>query len=510
VAQAFLSVPEEIHPIDEHSPALDRQAVRDILQRERKATMPRLALSALLATVLASSSFADTVNWPQFRGPHSDGLAEGDKLPDRWSTTENVVWKTDIPGWGWSSPVIWGDKIFVTSAVSAKDLPTPTIGGYPGGNTKPADIHRFMVYCLDWDTGKIAWEREAHKGAPPQARHPRNAYASETPITDGERVYACFGNIGLFCYDMKGTQLWEQRWGSFRMRGGWGTGTSPVLYKDRIYLVNDNEEKSFMVALDKRTGKQIWRVEREEKSNWATPYIWENDKRTELVTIGTGKVRSYDLDGKVLWELKGTSGLVSLMPVAKHGLLYVGAGYHIGPLYAIRPGASGDITLKPDDQKNEWIAWHQPKGAGIHPSFLISGDRIYSVFDAGFITCSDAKTGKVHYNRQRLEVGVGRFYASPWAYNGKIFLLNEDGTTFVIHDGPEFKLLGKYTLDDPAWATPATARGSLLIRTYSKLYRLEDKKGRKLGLVQGQVTASSELAWFRRAPLRVTPGSSHL
>jgi outer membrane protein assembly factor BamB len=288
-------------------------------------------------------------------------------------------------------------------------------------------------------------------------------------------VYAPFGNIGLFVYDMKGNKLWEEKWGSFRMRGGWGTGSSPVLHKDRLYVVNDNEEKSFMVALDKKTGKQVWRVDRQEKSNWATPYIWENEKRTELVTLGTGKVRSYDLDGKVLWELSGTSGLVSLMPVAKHGLVYVGAGYHIGPLYAVKPGASGDITLKPGDTKSDWVAWHQPKGAGIHPSFLISGDRLYSLFDAGFLTCYDAKTGKVIYERQRLNTGGGRFYASPWAYNGKLFLLNEDGTTYVLEDGADFQLLHKCSLEDNCWATPAIARGSLFIRTYSKLYRLQSR-----------------------------------
>ena len=428
--------------------------------------------TSLAVSIFASLACADTENWPQYRGARSDGIAEGRTLPERWSTTENVVWKTDIPGWGWSSPVVWGDKIFVTSAVSETPLKTPTIGGYPGGQIKPGDVHRFVLYCLDVDKGKILWEREVHKGAPPQPRHPRNSYASETPITDGERVYAYFGNIGLFCFDMNGVKQWEEKWGSFRMRGGWGTGTSPVLYKGRLYVVNDNEDKSFLVALDARTGKEVWRVERQEKSNWATPYIWENEKRTELVTIGTAKIRSYDLDGKVLWELAGTSGLVSLMPVAKHGLLYVGAGYHIGPLYAVRPGASGDISVKAG-VANEWIAWHQPKGAGIHPSFLISDDRLYSVFDAGFLSCYDAKTGKALYDRQRLDVGVGRFYASPWSYHGKIFLLNETGTTFVIEDGPQFKVLDTCVLEDPCWATPALARGSLFLRTYSKLYRLQ-------------------------------------
>ena len=438
--------------------------------------MQRFFPTVITLLTLTSVAGADTENWPQFRGALSDGLAEGATLPSRWSTTENVVWRVDVPGWGWSSPVIWGDKIFLTSAVVDPPLPTPKVGGYPGGNIKPGDVNRWMVFCLDRETGKLLWEREVHKGVPPQPRHPRNSYASDTPVTDGERVYAYFGNIGLFAFDMEGKPLWEQKWGSFRMRDSWGTGIAPVLHQDRLFLINDNEQKSFLVALDKLTGKEIWRVERAERSNWSTPYIWINEKRTELVTIGTNRARSYDLDGKLLWELSPTSGLVSLMPVAKHGLLYLGAGYHYGPLYAIRPGGSGDISLKDEEKNNEWIAWHEPKGAGIHPSFLISGERLFVVFDAGFVACHDAKTGKAVFSRQRIDTGGGRFYASPWSYNGKVFLLNEDGKTYVLVDGPNYKLLHTCALEEPAWATPAIAHGSLFVRTYSKLYRIEEAR----------------------------------
>jgi outer membrane protein assembly factor BamB len=440
-----------------------------------RTTIRQLACAGLFFLVVAPVVSADTNNWPQFRGAQSDGLGTGDTLPEKWSSTENVVWKADLPGWGWSSPVIWGERIFVTAAVGEHQRQKLVIGGYPGGHVQPTDVHRWMIYCLDFDTGKILWARETHKGAPPQPRHPKNSYASETPITDGERVYAYFANIGLFCCDMNGKPLWEKRWDHYPMRGGWGTGTSPVLYRDRIYILNDNEKESFLVALDRTTGKQLWRVERKEKSNWSTPYVWENEQRTELVTIGTGKVRSYDLEGKVLWELTGTSGLVSLMPLARHGLLYLGAGYHYGPLYAIRPGASGDISLKPGESSNKWIAWSQQRGSGIHPGYLIRGERLYVLFDAGLLTCFNAKTGTTIFPRQRLNTGGGRFYASPWAYNGKIFLLNEDGTTWVVEDSPTFKVVRKNKLDDLAWATPAIARGSLFLRTYSGLYRLQNR-----------------------------------
>jgi outer membrane protein assembly factor BamB len=441
--------------------------------------MKRPSCAALLVAVLVQVAAAQTVNWPQYRGANSDGTGEGETLPESWSTTENVVWKADIPGWGWSSPIVWGERIFVTSAVGENEREKLVIGGYPGGRTKPTDVHRWMTYCLDFDSGKILWEREAHRGVPPEERHPKNSYANPSPVTDGEHVYAMFDNIGLFCYDLDGNELWQQRWGSFPIRGGWGPGGSPVLHGDRIYWVNDNERESFMAAIDKYTGKEVWRVPREEKSNWSTPFVWEHKLRTEIVTIGTGKVRSYDLDGKLLWELMGTSGLVSLTPVAKDGLLYLGAGYHYGPLYAIRPGASGDITLEGGETSNEWIAWSQPRGSSIHPCYLLSGDRLFVLYDAGLLACFNAKTGEEIFKRQRLDTGGGRFYASPWAYNGKIFLLNEDGTTWVVDDAPEFNVMRKNYLEDNAWATPAIARGSLFIRTYTGLYRLQQGAGEK-------------------------------
>jgi FOG: WD40-like repeat len=284
---------------------------------------------ALLTAVTVAASAASLDRWPQFRGPESSGVAEDVRLPDAWSTTRNVAWKADIPGTGWSSPVVWGDRIFLTSVISADKQEAPKKGLYFGGNrlTPPPDEHRWMVYCLDFKTGKILWEREVHRGAPKSSRHLKNSYASETPVTDGERVYAYFGNIGVFCFDMNGRPLWSQNYGPFNMRYGWGTAASPVLHEGRIYIVDDNDDRSFLVALDKKTGKQIWRVERDEKSNWATPYIWNSGKRLEIVTPGTGKVRSYDLDGHTLWELGGMSTIVIPTPFSKGGLLYLASGY---------------------------------------------------------------------------------------------------------------------------------------------------------------------------------------
>jgi len=436
-----------------------------------------LCLGASVAALATTSQAAETMHWPQYRGANSDGLGEGATLPETWSAMENVVWKVAVPGWGWSSPIVWGNKIFVTSAVGETELPTPRIGGYPGGHLTIGEEHRWMLYCLDFDTGKILWAFEAHKGIPPQKRHARNSFASETPVTDGERVYAYFANIGLFCCDMDGKKLWEQRWPSYPMRDGWNTGTSPVLHGARIFIQNDNEQESFLETLDKLTGKTLWRVAREEKSTWSTPYAWESGTRTELVTIGLNKIRSYAPDdGRVLWELRGTAGLVSQMPLSKHGLLYAGAGYHYGPLYAIRPGASGDITLADDATSNASIAWSQKRGSSIHPGYLISGERLFVCYDSGLLSCFNAKTGAEIIPRTRLNTGGGRYYASPWAYNGRIFMLNENGDTWVIADAPVYKLVRKNSLGDVAWATPAIARGSLFIRTFSSLFRLQEKK----------------------------------
>jgi outer membrane protein assembly factor BamB len=438
-------------------------------------TRPFAALSLILL-LLTGATANDRDRWPQFRGPGSLGVAEDPSLPDTWSTTENVAWKTDIPGTGWSSPIVWGNNIFVTTVVSAVEGEKPKKGLYFGGERKaPEDIHRWVVYCVDWNTGKVRWEREVHKGPPAGSRHLKNSYASETPVTDGERLYAYFGNVGLFCFDMSGKKLWEKKWKPFPTRYGWGTAASPVLYKDRLYILNDNDEESFIVALNKKTGEEIWRVKRDEGTNWATPYIWENESRAELVTTGTKRVRSYDFDGKLLWELSGMSSIVIPTPFSKHGLLYIASGY-VGdqhrPVYAIRPGASGDISLKQGETSNKHIAWYQPQGGPYNPSPLVYGDNYYTLYDRGFFTCHDAKTGKEVYAKVRIDPGVNAFTSSPWAYNGKIFCLSEDGDTFVIQAGGEYKLLGKNSLDEMCMATPAIARGSVIIRTASKLYRI--------------------------------------
>jgi outer membrane protein assembly factor BamB len=440
--------------------------------------LPRLFTMFLLSLVCLPAAIAED-HWPMFRGPRADGMAPEGRLPEEWSDTKNVAWKTPIPGLGWSSPIVWGKKVFLTTAVSTGEEAKPAKGLYMGSSPKTTNEHRWLVLCLDLETGKILWEKEVHKGVPPQTRHIKNTHASETPVTDGEHVYAYFGAIGgLYCLDMDGKITWHKNWHPLPTSWGWGTGASPILFKDKLLIVNDNEKSSSMMAFNKQNGEELWKIDRQEKSNWATPFVWENKLRTEIVTAGSGRVRSYDLNGKLLWEFKGMSGITIPTPMAKDGLLYVASGYVMDrnkPVYAILPGAKGDITLKEGEEHNEFIVWKQPKAAAYHPSPLVIGEHLYILLDSGQINCFEAKTGKEIYGKQRIHPSASRFTASPWYANGKIFCLSEDGDTFVIQPGPEFKLLGRNTLNgEMCMATPALLSDRLLIRTQNHLFCLKE------------------------------------
>ncbi|MCF7957478.1 MAG: PQQ-binding-like beta-propeller repeat protein [Phycisphaerae bacterium] len=437
-------------------------------------------LSRFFVLSLLSIGFMGNVSgqesWSGFRGPDS-GVVEGVVLPDAWSVTEHVKWCVAVPGRGWSSPVVWGDKIFVTTVVNEGKVEEAKKGLYFGGDRKkaPLSIHRWMVLCIDARTGHTLWEKVAKKGVPSHPLHIKNTYASETPLVDGKRVYAYFGNVGVFCYDMAGKALWEKPFKAHKTRYDWGTAASPVMDEDRIYIVNDNEQRSYLVAMDKKTGEQVWRIRRDEKSNWVTPFIWTHPLGKEIVTSGTGKVRSYSMEGKLLWELKGMSVIAIPTPHSAQGLLYVSSGYVMDknrPVYAIRPGATGDITLKKGATSSEYVAWSLEQAGPYNPSPIVYGDYFYVLYDRGTLSCFDARTGKEIYKGKKLAKGANAFTASPWANNGKIFCLSEDGDTLVVKAGREFELLGTNKLNEMCMATPAAVDGDLLVRTLGKLYRI--------------------------------------
>ena len=444
------------------------------------------AAVALCGVALGIAVASADDEWPRFRGSNGGVAADHPSLPDQWGPAQNIVWKIDVPGRSWSSPVIWGDHIFVTTAINTLEteslLPVASYVSRSNGGTmtfmdvsKPSAPHRWVLYDVDLKTGRIRWERVSHTGVPAKSRHLKNSYAAETPVTDGERVYAYFGDVGLFVYDMDGKPLWSRSMDALEMQTGFGHAASPVVDDSRVYIVNDNEEQSFIAAYDKRTGAQAWRVDRKETSSWTTPLVWKNELRTEIVTAATGGVRSYDVNGGLLWQFTGMSTFAVPSPLASGGLLYVMSGYTasaLRPAYAIRAGATGDISLKPDQTSSEFIVWADRTLGTFHASPLVYRGCYYILHDRGFLTCNDPGTGKPIYPRQRISSDTATFTASPWAYNGKVFALSEDGDTFVFQSGPEFKVLGKNSLNEMALATPAVAGGSLIIRTASKLYRI--------------------------------------
>ncbi|HQR06753.1 MAG TPA: PQQ-binding-like beta-propeller repeat protein [Gemmatales bacterium] len=496
-----------------------------------------LAALSLLSTGLLTITQAE--DWPGFRGTNSSGLAAGNSVPLEWSKDKNVQWKVTIPGVAWSCPIVSGDKVFITTAITEKQRKPSSGGGMGGGGggrppgggggggqgkgggggppgggqggggygrSAPPDVlYQWEVYCLDKNTGKTLWKQQALEAKPRIATHGSNTYASETPVTDGERVYCYFGMMGLFCYDFDGKLVWKKDLGSFPMQMGWGTSSSPVLEGENLFLQIDNEQKSFLVALDRKTGKEVWKVDRDEKTNWGSPMIWKNKGRTELVTLGAKKIRSYNpADGKLLWELNNGNGRCCATPVGDADMLYVGSSAGMGGggggrpggggggggeaekggggqgrgmggggagggLYAIRAGAKGDISLKAGVTSNDSIAWSVPRGGVEMASPLLYEGHVYVLArNGGVVTCYDAKTGKQVY-KERLP-GAKAFWASPWASGGKVYCLDDGGTTHVIQAGPEFKVVSKNALDEMFWATPAVTDGSVILRSVDHVF----------------------------------------
>lgn len=441
------------------------------------------ALSVLVAVLIAGHAHAAD-NWPQFRGPGANpAIDDNPNLPDTWSTTENVEWVTDVTGLGWSSPVVWGNRIFLTTVGATGDFERPKDGLYLGlGRPAPPDVeHSWYVYCFDLETGNVVWRRLVNQEKPTFPRHPKSTYASATPVTDGERIYALFGDLGIFCFDMEGNEVWKQIFKTRKTRHGYGAGASPVVHDGKLIVIYDSEEDSFIAAYDTKTGKQVWRSERDELSTWATPFVWENEFRTEIVASGLNRIRSYDLDGNVLWDMDGhMSSNIIPSPLASHGMVYLDSGY-VGdkqrPVYAIRAGASGDITLAEDETHNEFIAWYQPVAGTYNTSPLVYGDYYYSLLDRGYFECYNALTGELVYERTKISPkGRATFTASPWGYNGKVFCLSEQGNTYVLKAGPAFELLHENALGEMCVSSPAIVGDRLIIRTISKLYSIKKMK----------------------------------
>lgn len=435
---------------------------------------------ALLAAVSALGQ-----NWTQFRGQAASGVADGTNPPAVWDASKNVniAWKTAIPGLAHSSPVIWGDKVFVTTAISSDPNSKLRWGLY--GDVEPStDVskHTWKIYALDRKTGRILWERVAHEGVPRTKRHPKSTQATATPVTDGKRVVAIFGSEGMFAYDTDGKQLWKADLGPltsgwfFDPDYEWGHGSSPIIYKNSVIVQCDIAKNSFIAGFDLATGKKLWQTPREEISSWGTPTIVESKARTELVANGTKAIRGYDpATGKELWTFKGNNSEVTTpTPIYAHDLIFVANGYPpVQPIYAFKPGATGDISLKPGEESNEAMAWGKKRGGPYQPTPIVYGDLLYVVGNSGIITAYQAKTGERVY-QERLSKTGSAHSASPVAADGKIFVPSEDGDVFVVKAGPKFELLGTNPVGEVLMATPAIAPGMLVIRGQNHVFGIAE------------------------------------
>lgn len=441
-----------------------------------------LLLACSVSASLAVAEPAPSYTWPQFRGPNGQGVSPETGLPLTWSASENVLWKTPIPGRGHSSPVVWGKRLFLTTAVegpitrpgftgTAKHLDDGKEFVHPDG--VGADrAQTLKVLAIDAETGRILWEKTAWEGNPYDTRHRRGSFASPTPIVDGERVYAWFGSEGIYAYDLYGKELWKADLGGIAAMGV-GYGTSPVLHGEHVILQCDEDagEKSFIAALDRRTGKEVWRVARKVEVSWATPVIVKAEGRDELVTAGTEAIIAYDpATGKELWRAKGLESNAVPSPVVGKDVVVLSAGYPAKVAMAIRTGGSGDVTGTPR------VLWRYEKGTAYVPSPILYGDLVYLVTDRGLVTALDVKTGAVKYEGGRPPIPA-TFMASPVVIDGRIVLMSEDGDAFVIKAGPVHEIERTNSLGEPIFASPAIAEGRIFIRGASNLYCIGKKKG---------------------------------
>jgi outer membrane protein assembly factor BamB len=421
-------------------------------------------------------------NWAQWRGPDGLGISAETGFATEWSPTKNVKWKTAIPGRGHSSPVIWGDHIFLTT--SFKEEPVP--GGrkapvhldfsYRPGYVHPDAvdiefIHKLETLAVDAKTGKILWEKTSYEGLMSDDHHRSNTYASPSVVTDGTLAYAFFESLGLYAYDFDGNLKWKTSLGDI-IKAGLGPGTSPVLYKNLIILQCDQEmgTGSFIVALDKRTGKEAWRTERKNRRSWATPLLVKAGDRFELIASGAESDASYDPDtGKELWHANGTESHPIPSSVTGHGLVILTAGSQAKRVLAIKLGATGDLTNSPS------VAWRYAKGTAYVASPILVGQYLYLESDGGIVTCLDVDTGAVVYEGGRPPVPA-EIRASFVSFEDKLLMTSDDGNTYVIKAGPKFELLATNTVDEPVWASPALSRGTIYIRGDQHLFAIASAK----------------------------------
>ena len=439
-----------------------------------------LSITIPFSTVAAEDG--DT-NWPAFRGLHASGAAEGFKTPVRWSVTsrQNVKWKVPVPGLGHSAPIVWGNRVFVTTAIRAAGKARLKTGLY-GDITPVADRtqSRWAVFCFDRDTGKLLWERTAHVGVPRTKRHPKSSHANPTPATDGKHVVAFFGSEGLYCYDTAGRLLWQEDLGLldsgfYRAPAAqWGFGSSPVIHEGFVIVQCDVQKGSFLAALDITDGKEVWRTLRDDVPTWSTPTIDVRPGRAQVIVNGYKHIGGYDLRlGTELWRLAGGGDIPVPTPVVGHDLIYITSAHGgMSLICAIRIDAEGNLGQTSSSNQNKHIAWCHERGGNYMQTPLVYGQYVYLCSDRGVLSCLDAVTGDYIY-QQKLPIRSS-FTASPVAADGKIYLAAENGSVAVVKAGAQFQLIATNDLGEPCLATPAISQGELFFRTRHHLVAVSE------------------------------------
>jgi outer membrane protein assembly factor BamB len=436
-----------------------------------------LVLLAALPVLLS----AQRGQWPQWRGPDGLGIAQGDTPPLEWTATTNVRWKTEVHGRGLSSPIVWGDRVFLTTSIKGAQVPGRKAPVHLDFNNKPGYVHpdsvdvdylhTLRVMAFDARTGKVLWDKVAYDGEMQDDRHRKNTYASSTMATDGTLVFAFFESAGLHAYDFDGNLKWKASLGNI-IKAGLGPGTSPVLFENLVIIQADQEmgAGSAIVALDRADGREVWRVSRSNRRSWATPLLVKAGDRTELVASGAEAVVAYDpTTGKELWRSNGTRSHPIPSPVAGHGLVYLTAGSQAKVALAMKLGQSGDLKDSPNQTDSPNIAWRYNKGTAYVPSPILVGKYLYLMTDQGLLTCLDALTGTVAYEGGRVPIPA-TFTASPIAIGDHLLLMSEDGDTFVIKAGPVHEVVRTNPIGEPIFASPGVADGTIYIRGEKHLF----------------------------------------
>jgi len=431
---------------------------------------------ALAARTPAQVASADG-NWPSFRGAGAAGVADGFPLPAEWSVpaSRNIRWRTAIPGLGHSSPVVWGGRLFVSTSISGAEKPELKVGLYGDiGSVNDASVHRWMVYALDAASGRIIWEKTVHTGVPKIKRHPKATHANSTLATDGRHLVAFFGSEGLYCFDLDGTLLWKKELGvldsSFFMvpEAQWEFASSPVIHQDKVLVQCDVLKGSFIAAFSVNDGRELWRTAREDVPTWGTPTVHASGGRAQMIVNGYKHAGAYDVEtGKAIWRLQGGGDIPVPTPVVGHGLVFLtGAHGPVAPVYAIRLDAAGDISLKPGETSNQYVAWSYARDGAYMSTPVVYGDYLYNIRINGVLNCYNARTGERMY-QTRLGSGSSAFSASPVAGDGKIYFSSEDGDVFVVKAGPSFELTATNAMGEACMASPALSKGIIYFRTQS-------------------------------------------